>query len=63
MQYMSVRARMAGLVMGLLGAVEAGGAYDAIVVKGPALNPTSSDSVARILADRYDWKVGVLNLA
>jgi hypothetical protein len=38
------------------------GAYDAIVVEGPALNAASSDSVAQILTDKLNWKVGVLNL-
>jgi len=65
MQCTSGKLRIGALVVGLLGAlaVEASGAYDAVVVKGRALNGTSSASVARILSDRYDWKVGVLNLA
>jgi len=43
-------------------AAEAIGAYDALVIKGPALNGMSSDSVAAILTDRYGWRVGVISL-
>jgi len=64
MHCISFRWRVAALTACLSGvfAVGASGAYDAVVVKGPALNGTSSDSVARILSDRYGWSVGVLRL-
>jgi len=56
---------IAAAIIGLLaaGSVEASEAYDAIVVKGSALNYTSSDSVARTVSDKFGWKVGIVQLA